>query len=192
MANNPMRALLTLSITVGALVAATPAKATIYRNYVDENLCMGASGGTMTPGTHLIIWHCDQYKDQDWSMVSFSGSYGYPGYFQIYDNGAPAPPADASRCIATGPNGSDADGAVAVIWNCSANTDDQGWYPVYTGQDMSGRNCYYFQQMKAWEYLGKIRVLGVSGGNVVNGQPIILWDYGKWNLDQRWCEDDNY
>src|SRR5437764_395441 len=67
-----------LAAVVAGLVAASPAKADTWLRFVNERsgLCMGVSGGIMTPGRPIIQWSCNGNNDQYWGPYS-SQTYTY-------------------------------------------------------------------------------------------------------------------
>jgi hypothetical protein len=176
-----IRATLGVSIAVGCLAMATPASATVFKNFKNEAKCLGVTASNITPGTGLIIWDCDGTPNQNWNAQGFSGSYD-----QLWDSAAPAPPNSNAQCMALGNNGNTNDGQQLVIWNCNAGTHDQGWQLVFTGTDASGHSCYNLKNEKAAEQ-GHNRVAAVgNNGNMTNGQSVVIWDF-VGSSDQYWC-----
>jgi hypothetical protein len=81
------RALLAFSVVAGGFVIATPAQATVLRNYQDENFCMGVYGGSTANSTPIVLWQCDGSNNQNWGTSSFSGNQ----FYRLYDPDAPSP-----------------------------------------------------------------------------------------------------
>jgi hypothetical protein len=182
-----------LSIAAGSLAAAKPASARYLVSYSTELLghpyCLGVKAGNMTPGSRLILWDCNEYNDQKWTDYSNNQD----PYVQMWTgaNPAPGPNVNTSRCIALYNDGSTKDTNPAIIWNCSANTPDQDWEKVPVRQDSAGKNCYYFQNLKAFNQTGGgIKVLSPSSFDKEAGIEIDTYIPGSpWQL---WCEyDDN-
>jgi hypothetical protein len=183
MTRDLVRAVGGLWIVAGVLAAATPARATVWKNYANEAKCMGVSGGVMTPGTKLIMWDCNGNPDQDWGE-SFTG---YMTYDQIYDEKTPAPNAPEAECIAL-PASQTAPGTYFIIWYCSAFTDDQKWAPFPVLTDSNGHTCYSFQNLQAIDRKQGTMVPTPYLNEVTNGSLIVLeqWHNGSW-FDQMWC-----
>ena len=64
-------ALLGLAIGAISLAVVTPARAQVYKNYKDENYCLGVAGAVMKNETRLITWPCSTPPtippDENWS-----------------------------------------------------------------------------------------------------------------------------
>jgi Ricin-type beta-trefoil lectin domain-like len=164
-------------LVVGAsLLVAGAANATVWKNYANENYCLGASGGSMTNGTNLIIWSCNGNLDQSWTDVSVGGSY-----VQIENN------KDTSKCAGVS-GGSISNGAQLIIWSCNG-ANDQAWEPVYAFNDANGHACYDFVNYNVEFQTEQTSVFGVSGGNLTNGAHVILWSLftSPTHPDQYWC-----
>jgi len=202
-----MRIVIGASIAGGGLAVAGPANATMWRNYLNESKCLASgNNGSMSPGEGLVIWDCniDQHKpvaDQDWGEVAapFNSSF-----VELYDTKAPSPAqvgfGDNSPARCMGPTDGDyLNGWQLIIWTCNSATEghDQGWHPFFQRYDGQGHACYTFTNELAAENPGYSprlnQVFGVSGANMTNGTPVIMWQYFEdssgrpTHLDQVWC-----
>jgi hypothetical protein len=175
-----------LSVLAGGLAISAPARATVWRNFKNENFCLGMQNHSVTNGSPLVVWECDGFTDQNWSAPTPFPTSTDSVWSQIFNQWDPAPPDQSAMCIALGNNGNTNNGSAAISWACNANTPDQGWQLVPAGHDMSSHACYWFLNMSSLLYYHHARVLGASGGVVANGTPIILWDMIS-NQDQSWC-----
>jgi hypothetical protein len=140
-------------------------------NY-QTGLCLGVKGGTPTPGTPLITWHCDGSANQRWTR----GYATKGGHVPLINGVGP------DRCLVTG-NANN--GTAATIDSCASSGSFNRWLPIYAGTDLSGHECYRFAKNGTQN-----KVIGVKGGNIAVGTPIILWDdfadsFG--HPDQLWC-----
>jgi hypothetical protein len=109
-----------LAVAALALANAGTAKASNYTEWVTpDGLCMGVTGGNMTPGTTIITWNCDGTNNQFWAMDFNSGS---PNTFLLRNL------ADPTQCLSVF-NKATYLGAPLVIWPCKAFSDnqDQRW-----------------------------------------------------------------
>ena len=109
-------------LAVAAVVLAHPgaAKAANYTEWVTtDGLCIGVTGGNMTPGTTVITWACDGTNNQYWAMDFNSGA---PNTFLLRNL------ADPTQCLSVF-NKALYLGAPLVIWPCKAFSDnqDQRW-----------------------------------------------------------------
>jgi hypothetical protein len=138
------------------------------KNY-QTGLCLGVKGGSPTPGTQLIVWHCDGSTNQSWTR-GYADKYGY---VPLANGVAP------NRCLATA---NSSNGSPAKIEACSSLGT---WMPIYAGTDLWGKECYRFSKRGT-----QTKVFGVSGGSTSVGAAVILWDdfadpFG--HPDQLWC-----
>jgi hypothetical protein len=188
---NPMKSTLLhaafgLSVLTSMLGAPRPASAAVLKNLVNENLvtstgtgyCLGVSGGNTQPGTGLKVWQCNGNADQTWTPITYSGSY-----IKLHDG------INADELCADLSFGSFNNGVQLVTWYCNSpiSIDSQGWEKVFQGYDFNGHACYYYKNQKYFEATGKLRVFGVSGGNVTNGTNVQIWDWLA-HSDQIWCD----
>jgi hypothetical protein len=167
-------AALGLSVIIGTFAVAAPARADYLVNISGEEnnnqqFCMGVSAGNMTPGTPIILWQClAGHPDQNWNLNYLPTR----GWDQVVDS------ALSDRCLEA-KDGDTANGTQLVIADCTT-TSDEGFVFEYAGSDQNGDNCYKLLNEDSQT------VVGVSGGTIKNGQPIILWtDLG--HSDQIWC-----
>ena len=109
-----------LAVTVLALASMGTAKAANYTELVTtDGLCIGVTGGNMTPGTTVITWACDGTNNQFWAQDFNSGA---PNTFLLRNL------ADPTQCLSVF-NKALYLGAPLVIWPCKAFSDnqDQRW-----------------------------------------------------------------
>jgi hypothetical protein len=173
-----------MTIITASLAVAKPASAKWYKALYYESKCLGVSAGTMTAGTQIITWDCVPHQDQNWGQYPYSGSY-----VQLWSGGSSAPMDTYSMCIALGSVNAFTN---AFIWNCTYDTTDQAWEPVYVQNDSAGHPCYYFKNKKAADTTGYNMALTVDRYFDTHvGHPVYLfWWEG---LDQQiWCEYDSY
>jgi hypothetical protein len=179
------RALVGLSIAAGSLAFAHPAAATVWKNLANENYCLGVTGSSTTAGTSLVLRQCDGSATQRWERSSYM-SY----YYQLWNLAAPAPGLEGARCVGTA-GGAIGNGTPLILWSCNSTTQshDQGWDMFFRGWDDDNHQCWSFVNQKAVEGSPPlVRALGVSGGIMTNGRPIILWDrFETGHPDQTWC-----
>jgi hypothetical protein len=161
----------TVDESVGEEEAALTTAPFTLHNY-QTGLCLGVKGGTPTPGTPLVTWHCDGSANQRWTR----GSPSKEGHVPLINGVAP------DRCLVTG-NANN--GSPASIDSCISSGSFNRWKPIYAGTDLSGHECYRFAKN-----VTQAKVFGVKGGNTAVGTPVILWDdfadpFG--HPDQLWC-----
>ena len=166
-----------LALVVGVLGMASPAHATDYWiRFINEKsgLCMGVSGGVMTPGRAIIQWTCNGNDDQYWGPVSSSG--GGIGVTQTYQNYQ-----DPNYCLSVSNNSTTA-GAAIVIALCDGG-NSQKWTMTNVGTDG-------WQQIETTlTNFHSGLVLAVSAGSTSNGAAIIQWSYnGTSDTSQLWTD----
>jgi len=197
-----------LSILSASIVTVVPAvehsaQATVFKNYKNESKCLGVSGGNMTPGTKLILWNCNGAPDQNWNFIPYANG-AFPQfplsgseYEQMWTGGASSPtgaPDDySSRCIALGNGLVFPKLANVIIWNCNAETTDQGWSAEYAGNDANGHQCYWLNNQKGdaippgYTFAG-VSTLSLADGFTSNGTAVVLNGVDSQNRpDQKWC-----
>jgi endoglucanase len=159
-----------LAAVVAGLVAASPAKADTWLRFVNERsgLCMGVSGGIMTPGRPIIQWPCNGNNDQYWGPYS-SQTYTYLP-LQDYQ--------DPSYCLTA----SSTYGAQLVIQKCNGSISQQF---EYIPQGLDGL------QRPQYQYVSELTgtSLSVANQSTSNGAPIILTGWlGTDHRYQLWTD----
>lgn len=185
-----IRSILTLSAAGACVAMATPANAQVptyqFKNYKNENYCLGVSGAHTTPGTHLVTWQCDNSSNQNWSF----GDDESETFLLLYTEEAPSPPSSSSRC-AVPHNDSTTNNTQIEIQECSTTDEAQDWYPYFATYDSDGASCYWLQNYSAEETSGALQVLGVASGNVANGSNVVIYNEYTYpyayHADQIWC-----
>jgi ricin-type beta-trefoil lectin protein len=130
--------------------------------------CLGVKAGTMTDGTRIIVWTCNNTTDQTWTADPLNADGTGP--FRLR-NGS-----NRNMCLSVS-NNSTANGAPLVIWGCKAfNNADQLW----TFENGQLPDCTIFRNVNSG------RVMGVTNQNVAEGTPVIQWSY-LVHGDQEWC-----
>src|SRR5262245_12565426 len=144
-------------------------------NY-QTGLCLGTAAGTPNWGTPFITWYCDGSANQTFSQIpkrsGEAGAVELKNY--VADN----------RCLHTS-NANN--GTQATVFWCESDYSQQiaGWKPIYSGNDLSGHECYRFKKEGSMT-----QVLGVAGGNPNRGTQAIMWtDFNNAysHPDQFWC-----
>lgn len=186
-------AVLGLSIAAASIAMATPASATLYKNFSNnevQNTCLGVKGGSYWyHNTSIVTWGCDStHPDQNW------GEQPYPGTddVQLWSGKVLAHQfnRDTSMCIALANDGSvkpnDFIPGWAIIWECRNQTTDQVWHRVYVGNDFNGHQCFYLRNKKAFD-AGYNMVLTVDPNQPPNvAAPVYLYWWNGW-AQQIWC-----
>jgi hypothetical protein len=183
-------ATLGLTIIAGSLGIAAPASADsiIFKNYVNEGICMGVSGANTTPGTPIIVWQCQKNTpNQEWAvenLVDYFGLEEIPNMTELNNLGGSYTSVlfgwSYQGCLDT-QDGEAGNGAQLILSGCSGQIDE-GFSLVWVTNDSSGNACYHIVDAKSG------RLVGVSGGSqyVRNGTRVILWD-DLGHPDQIWC-----
>jgi hypothetical protein len=186
--------LLRLSIAVWGIMGAGPARAALiapeqgpaqqFVNAADPSYCLTVAGGNTYGGAHLVISHCIPYSTPLYQAWAFRSCCDQPS--QIYSLDLTG----GLLCVALGA-GSISDGTQAIVWNWSVQTPDQGWSAVPAPGITDGNSsdaCYTIANKKA-QSQGLTKVLGVSGGIMQEGRPVILWTdlTSLGHKDQVWC-----
>ena len=169
-------------MAIGSLVAARPARAQVWKNYNNENFCLGVAAGNVTNGTNLIVWDCDGHPNQSWTTHNVGGNY-----VELQDS------VNTNKCAGLS-GGNISWGTPLIIWDCLGATDqDQSWEPVFVWQDRNLHNCYYFQNYKVAE---QEELVGVFGPEQYtrDGEKVVLQQLGTtvppgyyYNPAQYWC-----
>jgi hypothetical protein len=170
-----LSATLAVVLTLVAIMVAVqwPAGATVPPENVSLNwinnsgLCMGVEGGIMSPGTHIIIWDCDNSRNQAWSAQPVPGS---TEDFTLRTGG------DPHMCLSVAAR-STQDGAALVIWDCKemdANFD-QRWR--FESMRWPGHNFIVNRRSD--------KVIGVLRGDTRRGAQVVQWG-NLGHPDQIW------
>jgi hypothetical protein len=190
MSNYTKRAVLGLSIAAASIAMATPASATMYKNFANNenaNICLGVAGGKYWEHHNVCTWGClSSHPDQTWSDRPYLGTQ----YVQLWTGGQPFN-SKTSMCLALANNGQVNPNAFipgwAINWECSYQTTDQAWEKVYVGNDFNNHQCFYFKNKKALDTTGYIMVL-TQDANVgpTNASQLYLYYWNGW-AQQIWC-----
>jgi len=128
--------------------------------------CAGvAAGNVNTDGTQIIIWPCIVgAQDQQWTETRLNDTW-----FSLSNGSNP------NQCMGVAA-GSVSHGAQMVIWHFYGSGNQ------YWRKDPSPHpGCYYFTN------LGSQLVMGVAGGKMSQGTPVIQWEQLTGHVDQEWC-----
>jgi len=166
-----------LSIFVGSLTMGSTANAYVLVNRASPGYgggagpiyCAGvAAGNVNTDGTQIIIWPCIAgAQDQQWTEVPLNDTW-----FSLR-NGS-----NSNQCMGVAAGGVN-NGAQMVAWHF------YGAGNQYWRKDPSSHpGCYYFTNM------GSQLLLGVKGGSMSRGTPLMQWEILTGHLDQEWCMSD--
>jgi hypothetical protein len=173
--------MLGLSIIAGSLAVATPASATLWRNFASP---AGTSFFLNLPnninrGQAAHIFTQTNLTSQTWS---FSPDPARPGFSRLVNGLHPPPP---NTTLLLGVSGNNMNNGTAIIDWTPTGEANQSWNPVNMGfNDDLGGPCFVF--INANSPSGRTVVMGVSGGIITNNQPVIIWDWLGHN-DQIWC-----
>lgn len=159
-------------MTLGLMVGlTTSAQAATYYEIVNyhANKCLSlANGGSTANGTNVIIYTCNDGREQDWYMVE---SGAYPGYYYIKNYKA-----GADQCISVSGGGSTADGAAMILWTCNGNGEQRWRFDAVGGGWITLKN----------HKSGK--VMSLDGGNAANNTRVVQWEYYN-TTDAVWKRD---
>lgn len=170
-----LASLLGISIVGGSLTLASPAKAinTIWRNFgstaASGPMCLGTSGAS--EGSTLVIHSCgSQSNGPFWDMWNDPFGSLYWKFTFLADD----------RLEVSALNDSMSNGTPVILHHFSRGTT-QHWLPYLFIRDSNGALCYLFFNRQDTS-----KVMGVSGGIMTDGRPIIIWDF-LGHPDQAWC-----
>lgn len=171
---------LALSVTAGSLATATPAHATLWRNFKSSNgdTPLYLSGDGINQGTGLTLAPFSGLNSIIWSRSPDPiGS----GYWRLL----PAQPPLSPPVVAGVAGGAMRLGTPVVTGVANGNLE-QHWLPGPSIYDNNGALCYVFFNRKDMSM-----VLGVSWGVMAVNQPVNIWKYhadvaGDFG-DQAWC-----
>src|SRR6266568_5099483 len=158
------------------LAAAAPSRAATasfpLRNHNNPSMCLGISGGRHDASA--ILWKCNGHPDQQWR---FGGSKSYDGYtwYQLINND--------NQCLGVR-SGRTFDGARIVGWNCTGH-NDQYWYEATSIRVCGGYHPLI--NLNAFKQGDGSKVIGVKGGVMSKGTPIILYHYQAACNNQMWA-----
>jgi hypothetical protein len=157
---------MTLGMTVGL---ATNAQAATYyeiSNYKAQKCMSLGNGGSTANGTNVVIYPCNDGREQDWSMVE---SGAYPDYYYIKNFKA-----GSDQCISVD-GASTANGAAMILWTCNGAAE-QRWR-----LDNSNPGWFVLVNHKS----GKVMSLA-GGGSTANNTRVLQWPFLQTGYEALW------
>lgn len=153
--------LATGAMTLGLMVGVTTSAQaeTYYEIYnYKANKCLSlANGGSTANGTNIIIYTCNDGREQDWQLVE---SGAYPGYYYIKNYKA-----GTDQCISVSGGGSTADGAALILWTCNGGGEQRWRF------DAKGGGWIALMNDKS----GK--AMSLDGASTANNTRAVQWEY---------------
>jgi hypothetical protein len=139
---------------------------------VNNDLCIGISGGSLTPGAHAVAYTCLNHADQFWTPTDCTSNGQYCELENLDD-----------VCLALDA-GSTFNGNYVIGYTClnsPSKHPDQYWEFGNDGQ------CGGFPIVDMKDG----RVIGMQGGVVASGTDLVEWNDQHMCNNQQWYTDSN-